>query len=106
MHAGGKERAANRSRQGRLSCGGFAVGLTVGTRRHAAHGQVIAGSVFLPDQGDAKQVWIKAGVDPVSEIQDDAAGSEIVCRPWVTQMAGIQGLTEEWQAVLSVRAKG
>ena len=106
MHAGGKERRANRSRQSGLPCGRLAVRLTVGTRSHAVHGQVIAGSAFLPDQGDAQQVGIEAGMDPVSEVQDDAAGSEIVGCPRVTEMSGIQGLAEERQAVLSVGAVG
>ena len=58
-----------------------------------------AGLAF-PDAGDAEEIGVKAGPEIVAEVQDEAAGREIVLRKAFTDIAGIQHAAEDRKILL------
>ena len=101
-----QKRCSDRFRQATLSAGGLAMGLAIRARRHPVHGEIISWCLFLPDECDAQEVGIEAGVNSASEVQDDPPRSQVVSGPLRSKVPRIEGLAEEGGAILAVGPVG
>jgi hypothetical protein len=74
----GQDGFAMRDRELVLSGRGLPIGLAVGTGRHPIHAEIVRTRGPLPEESEAEQVRIEAGLVAEAKMEDYSSGCEVV----------------------------